>query len=51
MLVLIDMFPTAQDVIGNAREPLAKLVDAYADVNTASVSTAGGAALTQTPPP
>lgn len=38
VLVLIDMFPTAQDVIGDAREPLAKLVDAYGDVNDASIA-------------
>lgn len=38
ILVLIDMFPTAQDVVGDAREPLAKLVDAYGDVNDASIA-------------
>src|SRR3954468_23206060 len=38
ILVLIDMFPTAQDVIGDPREPLAKLVDAYGDVNDASIA-------------
>jgi hypothetical protein len=38
VLVLIDMFPTAEDVVGDAREPLAKLVDAYGDVNDASIA-------------
>jgi len=38
ILVLIDMFPTAQDVVGDAREPLARLVDAYGDVNDASIA-------------
>ncbi|MFN8635958.1 MAG: hypothetical protein U0893_19085 [Chloroflexota bacterium] len=38
ILVLVDMFPTAQDVVGDAREPLAKLVDAYGEVNDASIA-------------
>jgi hypothetical protein len=38
ILVLIDMFPTAQDIVGDAREPLAKLVDAYGEVNDASIA-------------
>jgi hypothetical protein len=38
ILVLVDMFPTAEDVIGDRREPLAKLVDAYGDVNDASIA-------------
>jgi hypothetical protein len=41
--VLIDKSPTIQDVIGDAREPLAKLVGGYGDVSTASVAMAGGA--------
>ena len=38
ILVLVDMFPTAEDVVGDRREPLAKLVDAYGDVNDASIA-------------
>jgi hypothetical protein len=38
ILVLADMFPTAEDVVGDAREPLAKLVDAYGQVNDASIA-------------
>ena len=38
ILVLVDMFPTAEDVVGDQREPLAKLVDAYGDVNDASIA-------------
>ena len=38
ILVLVDMFPTAEDVIGDRREPLAKLVDAFGDVNDASIA-------------
>jgi hypothetical protein len=38
ILVLIDMFPTAEDVVGDKREPLAKLVDAFGDVNDASIA-------------
>jgi hypothetical protein len=38
ILVLVDMFPTAEDVVGDQREPLANLVDAYGDVNDASIA-------------
>jgi hypothetical protein len=38
ILVLVDMFPTASDTVGEMREPLAKLVDAYGDVNDASIA-------------
>lgn len=38
VLVLVDMFPTASEVVGEAREPLAKLVDAYGEVNDASIA-------------
>jgi hypothetical protein len=38
ILVLVDMFPTAEDVVGEKREPLAKLVDAYGEVNDASIA-------------
>jgi hypothetical protein len=38
ILVLVDMFPTAADVVGEQREPLARLVDAYGDVNDASIA-------------
>ena len=38
ILVLVDMFPTAEDVVGDQRDPLAKLVDAYGDVNDASIA-------------
>lgn len=38
ILVLVDMFPTAQDVVGDVRDPLAKLVDAYGEVNDASIA-------------
>ena len=38
ILVLVDMFPTAEDVVGDRREPLAKLVGAYGDVNDASIA-------------
>jgi hypothetical protein len=38
ILVLVDMFPTAEDVVGDRREPLATLVDAYGDVNDASIA-------------
>jgi len=38
ILVLVDMFPTAEDVVGDQREPLAKLVDAFGDVNDASIA-------------
>ena len=38
ILVLIDMFPTAEDIVGDAREPLATLVDAFGDVNDASIA-------------
>jgi hypothetical protein len=38
VLVLVDMFPTAEDVVGDRREPLAKLVDAYGEVNDASIA-------------
>jgi hypothetical protein len=37
-LVLVDMFPTAEDVVGDRREPLEKLVDAFGDVNDASIA-------------
>jgi hypothetical protein len=38
ILVLVDMFPTAQAVVGETREPLAKLVDAFGEVNDASIA-------------
>jgi hypothetical protein len=37
-LVLSDMLPSAAEVVGDAREPLAQLVDAYGDVNDASIA-------------
>jgi CHAD domain len=37
-LVLVDMFPTGSDIVGDKREPLAKLVDAFGDVNDASIA-------------
>ena len=38
VLVLVDMFPTGSDIVGDKREPLANLVDAYGDVNDASIA-------------
>jgi hypothetical protein len=38
ILVLVDMFPTASDTVGDMREPLAELVDAYGEVNDASIA-------------
>ena len=38
ILVLVDMFSTAADVVGDEREPLANLVDVYGDVNDASIA-------------
>lgn len=38
ILVLVDMFPTAEDVVGDQREPLATLVEAYGEVNDASIA-------------
>ena len=38
ILVLVDMFPTASDTVGDMREPLAGLVDAYGEVNDTSIA-------------
>jgi hypothetical protein len=38
ILVLVDMFPTGADVVGEQREALASLVDAYGEVNDASIA-------------
>ena len=38
VLILVDMFPTAATVVGESREPLSRLVDAYGAVNDASIA-------------
>jgi hypothetical protein len=38
VLVLVDMFPTGTQIVGDQRDALAELVDAYGDVNDASIA-------------
>jgi hypothetical protein len=38
VLVLVDMFPTGTQIVGDRRDALAELVDAYGEVNDASIA-------------